>query len=232
VKLTTHRFGVTIATAVALSATSGACAVTVAGAATRGSTTLGVSQAPSAQTGGRRPYRHRPPQGSLVLTAEPDSVSGRLVCADADLVPAAGNARRIGVATVCIVNRLRAAAGETRLTWNPALTTSAKGHSADMVGADYIGQTSPSGTGLMDRLEATGYAHTGGTISAAENIAASSAPLTPAATVGQWLSSAETRANMLNPDYRQTGVGVVNASPAAVGSSAGATYTEDFGVTS
>ena len=54
---------------------------------------------------------------------------------------------------------------------------------------------------------------------------------TPAATVSAWMNSPEHRENILNGEYRETGIGVAAAAPASFAAGqAGATYTQDFGV--
>jgi uncharacterized protein YkwD len=63
----------------------------------------------------------------------------------------------------------------------------------------------------------------------AENISAAGSPATPAETVAQWAASPQLLANLMNPAFRDTGVGVVAAAPAVVGQGSGVTYTEDFG---
>jgi uncharacterized protein YkwD len=67
----------------------------------------------------------------------------------------------------------------------------------------------------------------------AENIAAATGSrATPAGAVRLWMRSAGHRANLLDASFRDTGIGVAVGVPALVGTSRGATYTEDFGTTS
>ncbi|MCA1689917.1 MAG: CAP domain-containing protein, partial [Actinobacteria bacterium] len=66
-----------------------------------------------------------------------------------------------------------------------------------------------------------------------ENIAAAGGYLaTPAATVKMWMGSPGHRANILDPAFRDTGIGVAPAAPALLTTGPGASYTEDFATTS
>ena len=54
---------------------------------------------------------------------------------------------------------------------------------------------------------------------------------TPGAMVGAWMASPDHRANILDPRFRDTGVGVSPQAPQALSAGAsGGTYTQDFGV--
>ena len=66
-----------------------------------------------------------------------------------------------------------------------------------------------------------------------ENIAVGVLQLsTPAAIVAGWMRSPEHRANILNPDFRDSGIGIVaHALRRYSGGQRGATYTQQFGVT-
>ena len=55
---------------------------------------------------------------------------------------------------------------------------------------------------------------------------------TPSAIVAGWMRSPEHRANILNPDFRDSGIGIVAHAPRRYsGGQRGATYTQQFGVT-
>ena len=66
----------------------------------------------------------------------------------------------------------------------------------------------------------------------AENIALGTMQLsTPEAIVASWMKSSHHRANILNSDFRDSGVGIVARAPSKYsGGQAGATYTQQFGV--
>jgi uncharacterized protein YkwD len=149
------------------------------------------------------PSRSAAPGG--VAAASPvRSTTG--VCANADLVPAAGNLATVSAATLCLINQRRAAARVGPLRANLALATAAAAHSADMVGLDYFDHVSPSGQVPIDRETAAGYGGSRGPLSLGENIAAVVDQATPDVVVAMWMRSPEHRANILDPEYRDSGM--------------------------
>jgi uncharacterized protein YkwD len=139
---------------------------------------------------------------------------------------------QVQAATLCLINLQRGAHGESPLNANSRLGTAAARHSADMVAENYFEHTSPSGQTFIDRLTAAGYITPRISYSAGENIATGTgAESTPAAMVAAWMNSPEHRANILDADFTDTGIGVVAGAPASIGGGRpGGTYTEDFGV--
>jgi uncharacterized protein YkwD len=159
--------------------------------------------------------------------------SAETVCADENLMPTATNLAMIDAATLCLINQQRADAHIPPLRPNAALDRAATGHSLDMVDEDYFDHTSPSGSTPESRLTAVGYIKPDTSWSIGENIAAATGSwATPVAIVAMWMSDSGHRANILNPSFRDTGIGAAAAAPAMVGSGPGGTYTEDFGVVS
>ncbi len=152
-------------------------------------------------------------------------------CADANLVPSSTNLPRIAAATLCLINQERAAAHLVALRANAALDTAAAQHSADMVAKNYFDHVSPSGSTPQSRMTAVGYLKPNRAWSIGENIAAATGSATPASIVKMWMNSSGHRANILNPKFRDSGMGVSAAAPRLLGTGPGATYTQDFGVT-
>ncbi|HTY96941.1 MAG TPA: CAP domain-containing protein [Solirubrobacteraceae bacterium] len=153
-------------------------------------------------------------------------------CANTELVPTSSNIAEVRAATLCLINRERIQNGERPLVENQHLLASAQGHSEDMVSRDYFSHTTPTGEAFDTRILATGYVRSDQLYELGENIDCATLTLaTPAATVNAWMNSPEHRENILNGEYRETGMGVVAAAPAYfAGDQAGATYTQDFGV--
>ncbi|HWH13024.1 MAG TPA: CAP domain-containing protein [Solirubrobacteraceae bacterium] len=150
-------------------------------------------------------------------------------CGGVNVVPNASNVAAIGAATLCLINQLRQAAGLVALTENADLGAAAAAHSAAMVAEDYFDHVGPDGVGVEQRIRATGYVPHGPGGAIGENIAAATrSDATPAATVAAWMRSAGHRANILNPDFTVTGLGVTGAVPRLLGRRSGGTYTEDF----
>ena len=154
-------------------------------------------------------------------------------CANTQLQPNGHNLRLIRAATLCLVNHERALRGEAPLRSNARLRRAAQGHSASMAFEDYFEHYGPSGQTPLSRMRAAGYISSSRVgFEVGENIAWAISPLsTPRSIVAAWMASPGHRANILDPHYRETGIGV---SPHPLASLAqgqpGAIYTQDFGV--
>jgi uncharacterized protein YkwD len=154
-------------------------------------------------------------------------------CANTTLRPDAENLQAVREATLCLINRERVTRGERALALNDKLARTAQGHSESMASDDYFGHEGPGGSTPLSRMRASGYIyspHVGYEIG--ENIAWGTLWLaTPQAIVESWMSSPGHRENILDPSFRDTGVGV---SPHPIASrsdgQAGGIYTQDFGV--
>lgn len=103
-----------------------------------------------------------------------------------------------------LANLERAAAGLPPLKANEALSQAAKAHSLAMAERDFFDHQDPStGAAPGDRAKAAGYAWS----TVAENIAIGYA--TPEEVITGWMNSEGHRQNLLNPEYREIGVGYV-----------------------
>jgi uncharacterized protein YkwD len=161
------------------------------------------------------------------------TASATSACPDAHLAPTAANLATVAAATLCLVNQERQKRGIAPLQPNPALAAAAARFSHDMVAHNYFAHVTPTGVNVLARVRRAGYLNSFSGYRIAENIAAATgSSATPAGTVRLWMRSAGHRANILNPAYRDTGIGVAVGVPSRVGRGRGATYTEDFGTTS
>jgi uncharacterized protein YkwD len=154
-------------------------------------------------------------------------------CQNTELTPTAENLQALDEATLCLVNQERARADELPLQPNAPLTHVAQQHSEAMVGEDYFSHTAPNGETQLERVIASGYipnSQVGYTVG--ENIAWGTSYLaTPSAIVAAWIASPEHLANILNGEYRDSGIGIDPAVAASLAEGqAGAMYTQDFGV--
>jgi uncharacterized protein YkwD len=153
-------------------------------------------------------------------------------CPDATLAPNAGDISQVRAATLCLVNRERAAHGERALHWNIHLVASAQAHTESMAFHDYFEHLSPGGQTPLSRMRQDGYiysSHLG--FEVAENIGWGSLWLgTPRAVVLAWMNSAGHRANILDGRFRDTGIGVSPHTNGLAHGQAGGIYTQDFGV--
>jgi uncharacterized protein YkwD len=151
-------------------------------------------------------------------------------CPGADLEPAAQGLPAAGAAAVCLVNAERAAQGLRPLALQAQLGDASQRYSDLMVARRFFAHETPDGVGLVDRLTASGYVRSDlETWLVGENLAWGEGDLaTPRAIVRAWMASPGHRANILNREYVEIGVGVAAGTPVAGPS--GATYTTDFGM--
>jgi uncharacterized protein YkwD len=153
-------------------------------------------------------------------------------CPYANLAPSRYNLARVRAATLCLVNRERAAHGEHLLHWNIHLVAAAQAHTESMAYGDYFEHLGPHGQTPLMRMRRNGYISSRRQgYEVGENIAWGSLWLgTPKAIVATWMSSAGHRANVLDPRYRDTGIGVSPHTNGLAHGQRGGVYTQDFGV--
>jgi uncharacterized protein YkwD len=140
---------------------------------------------------------------------------------------------RIRAAVLCLINRERQAAGESPLQANPLLVTAAQGHSEEMSREDFFEHRGQRGATPLSRMRAAGYVYSPQIgYELGENLGWGTLGLsTPRAVVAAWMASAGHRENILDPRYRETGIGVSPNPPASLArGQPGAVYTQDFGV--
>ncbi|MFI7243130.1 CAP domain-containing protein [Streptomyces qinglanensis] len=115
---------------------------------------------------------------------------------------------------VALVNKERAKAGCKRLTVNAKLTKAAQAHSEDMAAHKNMSHTGSDGSSPGDRVERAGYSWS----TYGENVAYGYS--SPESVMEGWMNSSGHRANILNCDFEEIGVG--HAQP-------GHYWTQDFG---
>jgi len=152
-------------------------------------------------------------------------------CTGVDLQPTPSNVAQVRSATFCLINHQRALAGLSALRENSTLDSVAQAKSDDMVARDYFDHTSPDGVTAASRVLNSGYVPNGSSYSIGENIAFGTETLgTPAQIVQAWMQSPGHRENILDPSYRDTGLGVAPAAPPSYSDGQpGGTYTQEFG---
>ncbi len=99
------------------------------------------------------------------------------------------------------INLQRAINGVGLLTPNRRLSDAAQKHAEQMARRDFVDHQSPDGRSLQDRIATAGYSWR----VLAENLSAGQP--SPENTVQSWMTSLAHRNNMLNPDYRELGIG-------------------------
>jgi uncharacterized protein YkwD len=158
------------------------------------------------------------------------SPAGAASCSGADLRPASGNLDVMRAATLCLLNDERAAAGLDPLTENARLTTASNEYSQEMVSRHFFAHVGPDGQTLVERLTDVGYLGHSADWLAGENIAWAEGRLsTPEQVMQAWMQSPGHRENILEPRFREVGLGVALGAPDDA-SANGATYTTDFGM--
>ncbi|MGZ4268575.1 MAG: CAP domain-containing protein [Solirubrobacteraceae bacterium] len=126
---------------------------------------------------------------------------------------------------LCLLNRERAAHGLRPLRPCGSLRRVATRYARAMVARHFFDHVSPSGVTLTGRVRRSAYLRGTRTWTLGENIAYDSDG-SPAAIVAEWMASSGHRANILDPSYRDIGVGIASGLPVG---GAGATYVTDFG---
>ncbi len=182
----------------------------------------------------RAPRRGLAP-ASAIRRARESTIASVLatVCQNTELTPTPADIELVRAAVLCLINRQRADDLEMPLAVSGDLQRAAEAHSAEMVAQDYFQHVSPTGSTPVARVTSAGYIPSpfvGYVIG--ENIAWGTLTLaTPEAIVAAWMASPAHRANILEAEYRETGIGVAAQAPAADAQGApGATYTQEFGV--
>jgi uncharacterized protein YkwD len=164
----------------------------------------------------------RPPAGTHGVGAEAD-------CADTDVQPTTQNLSHVSDVVFCLMNAMRSDAGLPALTKQDELAKASVEHSQDMVDNKYFAHDSLDGRDVVARLTQVGYIPKAGEWVVGENLAWGSGALaTPKALVNAWMNSPPHRENLLAPDFKEVGMGVVFGTPSK-DASAGVTVTTDFG---
>jgi uncharacterized protein YkwD len=118
---------------------------------------------------------------------------------------------------VTLTNAERTKKGCRKLSADTTLTKVAQAHSVDMAKKNYFAHNSKDGRSPFQRMSDAGYDYA----AAAENIAAGQR--TPKEVVAGWMNSPGHKANILNCDLTEIGVGY------ATGGDYGVYWTQDFG---
>ncbi len=102
-----------------------------------------------------------------------------------------------------LTNAERAKAGFDPLKLNSQLVNAAQNHSQNMAEDDFFSHTGEDGSSVSDRVQDTGYQYS----RLGENIAAGQK--TAEQVVQGWMNSPGHRANILNPNFTEIGIGYV-----------------------
>ncbi len=125
-----------------------------------------------------------------------------------------------------LTNSQRLQAGLQPLKLNIKLNNTAQAHSEDMALHDFFDHKGSNNSSIGDRAKASGYQFS----SLGENIAAGYA--TPEEVVQGWMNAPGHRANILNPNYREIGIGYYYLANDTGNVNDHYYWTQDFGVIS
>ncbi|MEU1488402.1 sigma-70 family RNA polymerase sigma factor [Streptomyces sp. NPDC005752] len=124
--------------------------------------------------------------------------------------PKASSAPSVTQEVIALVNTERAKEGCGSVSGNGMLAKAASSHSADMVARNYFSHTSPDGTDPGTRITAAGYRWS----TYGENIA--KGQQTAESVMDAWMNSEGHRANILNCDFKEIGIGREDSSGSPV----------------
>lgn len=164
--------------------------------------------------------------GATTRTQPPSHATRATACPGANLRPSRTNTATIDAATLCLIDRSRAAHGLHALLPNRELQAVAVSQVTEMVRLDYFSDTRPSGTTPAALIAAMPYGHRARSLSTAESIGWGTGRFaTPSQMVAAWLASPAHREIVLSGELLEVGVGAVAAAPARLAQGrAGATY--------
>ena len=149
-------------------------------------------------------------------------------CPGADAHPSQATVKQLRAATVCLMNVERRKHGRATLRANARLALAGQRHAGDMVRRRYFSHDSLAGRDFKARIARAGYLRRSRGAILGENLAwGSRGQATPRAIVRSWMASPGHRANVLQPRFREVGIGVVRAAPS--GLAGAATYAAEFG---
>ena len=134
---------------------------------------------------------------------------------------------------LCLVNRVRAHYEPPPARLQPDLRDSATAHSVSMVVHGYFAHEGPGGS-VDSRISRAGYLAAAGPVHDRRGHRRRRRPRfgSPMAVFEDWMHSPPHRENILDPSFRDAGVGVARGFPFGGDRRRAATYTVDFGARS
>ncbi|WP_272477708.1 CAP domain-containing protein [Baekduia alba] len=157
------------------------------------------------------------------------AAAAELHCAHASAAPSHLSTRAATRALQCLINEVRAQHGLLPVRANARLGLAARRHAGDMAGHDFFAHVSPRTGSMQSRVKRAGYLRRVHEWWLGEALAWGKARAgAPQAILRGLLDSPPHRAILLDPGFRDLGVGVVHGAPR--GGNAGAlTVALDFG---
>ncbi|QEC49892.1 CAP domain-containing protein [Baekduia soli] len=168
---------------------------------------------------------------SAPAAAAPTGPAATPFCRGANAMPTASDSALMRSATLCLLNRQRARFGLPRLHAQRSLTHAARTYAVAMVRQSFFAHVSPNGSTMAQRIKRTRYLHGVRGWVIGENLAwGTGSAATPAEIVDAWMHSPPHRRNILDPSFREIGIGVAQGAPSRVFAAGRAgTYATEFG---
>jgi uncharacterized protein YkwD len=164
-------------------------------------------------------------------TAHTASAADTAGCPGALDQPSAATLDQAGDTVVCLVNAERADRGLPPLRGDADLGQAAARQAGDMVRRQYFAHVTPGGADLGDRLRSAGYGDGSGWRAGEALGWGTGSRATPAALVDEWIASAPHRRILLDPGFRELGVGIAAGAPVTTdGRLTAATYALEAAV--
>jgi uncharacterized protein YkwD len=173
-----------------------------------------------------------PPSTPAAAAAGPRAHAASSACPGSTLAPTSTDTGIVERATLCLINRIRAAHGLRRLRANGSLRGVADSQVTTMLSWDYFADDRPSGQTPLSLVGVTRYPVHAASFAVGQNIAWGTGTLaTPAHILTEWMASPPHRAVILTAEYRDAGVAVRPAVPRVLRPNRpGATYAMEFGM--
>lgn len=172
---------------------------------------------------------------AAVVALPPAPAVAHASCAEADrelslAAPRSSEVLSLEASALCLVNAERARRAMVPLLRDARLHAAARTHSIDMVRHRYFGHVDRRGRDSHARILLAGWPEAGSWLRTGENLAWGSGRRSrPAEIVRMWLASPGHRRNMLDPDYREAGIGVAHGGPVANLQLGAGTYSMTLG---
>jgi uncharacterized protein YkwD len=195
---------------------------------------VGAAAGYEAETGRGRRWTRRAPVFVVSLAAaaaasSSPAAAAKLRCAHASQVPAHVTTTAARHALQCLVNDVRRRHRLRPLRAEAHLRRAAAGHAIDMAARDYFDHQAPDGSTLKTRVGRTGYLRGAGRWRLGEALVwGRGREGTPAAMLRRLMASPPHRAILLDPAYRELGIGLARGAPQGPGRGA-LTVTLDLG---
>lgn len=153
-------------------------------------------------------------------------------CANANLLPTPTDTATVDAATLCLIDRVRAAHHLRPLRSNHELQSVAATQVSDMVRHDYFGDNTTSGQSPGALIATIPYGAHAASLSTAQDVGwGTLSDSTPAGIVAAWMQSPPHRETILTAAFRDAGIGVAPAVPTVIGrGNRGATYAVELAV--